>query len=634
MPGQTRPNADALLDALTEGTAGEIGLPFFKALVGGLVDALGIHGAWVTEYLPQTDRLRAIAFLLGGEWVPHYEYDVRGTPCGAALEKRDLVIFADRVLEVFPEENDLRSMGAVSYMGAPLLDEGGITILGHLGVLDTQPMPDTERYARVFRIFANRAGAELRRLRLERALRATTAELEAVLHSAMDAILILDEEGVIVRANRAAARALGCADPRGEMIDRFLSVSSAEKLDALLLQLENSASAGPEQLWIPGGAEVKPVGGDPFAVEGTLSRFILDDRRYVTVIMRNISDRLAAEARLADLSGQTAYLREEVERHFGEILGDSPAMRRVIEEIGEVAGTDATVLISGETGTGKELVARAVHRASRRADKPLVTVNCAAIPAQLIESEFFGHEKGAFTGATTKRDGRFALANRGTIFLDEIGELPMELQPKLLRVLQEGEFEPVGSSHTRSVDVRVIAATNRDLRKETEAGRFREDLYYRLSVFPIHIPALRNRIADIGHLAHEFARRCAQRDGRRPPVVTGHDIERLCGYAWPGNARELANVIERAMITGDGTRLNLDRALPTGDAVAPPGPSDTRADGRILTEKEFRVLEITNIRRALNAANGRTSGLNGAATLLGIKPSTLRSRIKALGIQR
>lgn len=621
-----------LLETLVEGTSGETGLPFFKALVKGLVDALAVHGAWVTEYLPEVARLRAIAFRLGGDWVPHYEYDVRGTPCGAALEKKGLVVFADRVLEVFPEENDLRSMGAVSYMGAPLLDEAGQRILGHLGILDTRPMPDPDGYARVFRIFANRAGAELRRLRLEKALRAKTAELDAVLQSAMDAILILDEERVIVRANRAAELALASAALSGEMVDRFLSVQGAARLEYLLGQLEAPSGDAPSQLWIPGGVEAQSASGELFAAEGTLSRFELDGRRYCTLILRNINDRLAAEAQLASVSNQAAYLREEIERHFGEIIGESPAMRRVIGEIGEVAGTDAAVLISGETGTGKELVARAVHRASRRGDKPLVAVNCAAIPAQLIESEFFGHEKGAFTGATARREGRFALADGGTLFLDEIGELPMELQPKLLRVLQEGEFAPVGSSQARKVDVRVIAATNRDLRKEVEAGRFREDLFYRLSVFPIHLPALRHRGPDIGLLAREFAARFAARDGLPMPSITEQDIDRLRAYAWPGNARELANVIERALITGDGRRLNLDRALPQAEPAAPPRGIETADAGRILTEREIRELEIANIRRALAAAKGRISGPMGAASMLGLKPSTLNSRIKSLGI--
>ncbi len=625
-------NPDALLGALVEGTSGETGLPFFRALVTGLVEALGVHGAWVTEYLPEKNHLRAIAFRLGGEWVAHYEYDVRDTPCGAALAKRGLVIFADRVLEVFPEENDLRSMGAVSYMGAPLLDETGERILGHLGILDTRPLPDANRYARVFGIFANRAGAELRRLRLEKALRAKTAELDAVLQSAMDAILILDAEHVIVRANRAAGQALGSGDPRGEMIDRFLSVQGAERLEPLLRQLADPSPDAPVQLWIPGGVEARSADGGRFTAEGTLSRFELEGKRYFTLILRDINDRLAAEAKLEDLANQAAYLREEVERHFGELVGESPAMRRVIEEIGEVAATEATVLISGETGTGKELVARAVHRASRRAAKPLVAVNCAAIPAPLIESEFFGHEKGAFTGATARREGRFALADGGTIFLDEIGELPLELQPKLLRALQEGEFEPVGSSATRKVNVRVIAATNRDLRKEVESGRFREDLYYRLSVFPIHVPALRHRGADIGLLAREFARSFARRDGRPEPALTTGDIERLRAYPWPGNARELANVIERALITGDGGRLNLDRALPLSGASGPPAVGAPETEDRILTERELRELETANIRRALQATNGRVAGPNGAAAMLGLKPSTLNSRIKALGV--
>jgi len=333
-------------------------------------------------------------------------------------------------------------------------------------------------------------------------------------------------------------------------------------------------------------------------------------------------------------------LREELNELIGadEIIGRSDALLRVLDDVKEVAGTDATVLILGETGTGKELVARAIHLASGRRDKPLIKVNCAAIPATLMESEFFGHEQGAFTGATKKRDGRFALAHGGTIFLDEIGELPLDLQAKLLRIIQEGEFEPVGSSQTRKVDVRVIAATNRDLEKLLRTGQFREDLFYRLNVYPIKLPPLRERPDDIGMLATAFARNFARRMGRRLVPLSDDCVRRLQAYNWPGNVRELQNIIERAVITSRDGHLNLDRALPesVNAAAAALGPvvADKPTAQHVRTARELEELERSNIIAALKAAEWRVAGEKGAAQLLGVKPTTLSSRMKALNIER
>jgi transcriptional regulator with GAF, ATPase, and Fis domain len=308
---------------------------------------------------------------------------------------------------------------------------------------------------------------------------------------------------------------------------------------------------------------------------------------------------------------------------------------RVLRDIQQVADTEATVLITGETGTGKEVMARAIHSNSRRRDHPFVKVNCAAIPATLIESEFFGHEQGAFTGATKKREGRFSLADEGTIFLDEIGELPLDLQGKLLRVLQEGEFEPVGSSHTTRVSVRVLAATNRDLQKETQGGTFREDLYYRLNVFPIHLPPLRERGEDVVLLANTFVQHFSQRMGRTIAPLSPDALRRLTGYHWPGNVRELQNVIERAVITAKNGQLNLDRAVPD-DEDKPPSPNEPfkQEPPTIRTIQDIQDLERQNILMALNQGGWKVSGEKGAARLLGINPSTLASRMKALGITR
>lgn len=632
-------NSAPLLRVLVEATSGETGIEFFRCLTRAMCEALHSEGAWVTEFLPEKQHLRSLAFRLGDGWVEEYEYHIEGTPCGEALRRRDVVFVPERVLEAFPQEHDLRRLQAVSYIGTPLFDERRERILGHVGAFSVQAMPDTTPFRQTFRLFESRAGAELRRLRLERDLRARTEELEAILQSAMDGILIVDSARRIVRANAAAARILATAELEGETLDRFLPTQGAQVVFPLLEALAAGRETGASR-WIPGTFEARDARANRFVAEGTLSRFDLGDRSFITLILRNVSDRVATEVRLNHLAEQAAYLREEVEWHFGEIVGESPAMRQVLRDIREVAKTDAMVLITGETGTGKELVARALHRASKRASMPLIKVNCAAIPATLIESEFFGHEKGAFTGATARRDGRFALADGGTLFLDEIGELPLDLQAKLLRVLQEGEFEPVGSARTRKVDARVIAATHRDLRAEAAAGRFREDLYYRISVFPIHVPALRHRGKDVALLAREGIKRLARREGCPPPPLSADDLRRLEAYAWPGNVRELMNVLERAVITGDRHHLNLDRALPAdgpsplraAPTPLPPHPSPTEPP-RILTAAEMIAFEAENLRRALESAQNRITGPHGAARLLGLKPSTLRSRLKALGLR-
>jgi DNA-binding NtrC family response regulator len=318
-----------------------------------------------------------------------------------------------------------------------------------------------------------------------------------------------------------------------------------------------------------------------------------------------------------------------------EVVWHSEAMRRVLKAVDAVAPTDSTVLIGGETGTGKELIARAIHNGSRRRSRAFVTLNCAAIPSALLESELFGHEKGAFTGAFVRRVGRFELANGGTLFLDEIGDIPLELQPKLLRVLQEQEFERLGSTQTIRVGVRVIAATNLDLTAMVVDKRFRSDLYYRLNVFPIVIPPLRDRREDIPALVDHFVRLYAHRLNRRVEPVSLSALKALTEYDWPGNVRELANVVERATITAGAGDLRFD--LPLGgdrNDSAGRGPgSVTVSPGEILSEAEMRRHERDNIAAALRRTHGKIYGEHGAAKLLGIKPTTLLSRLAKLGLK-
>jgi transcriptional regulator with GAF, ATPase, and Fis domain len=335
------------------------------------------------------------------------------------------------------------------------------------------------------------------------------------------------------------------------------------------------------------------------------------------------------------LERENTYLREEVDTAlaFGRIVGKSRALRRVLQQVEVVAGTDATVLILGESGTGKELVAREIQERGKRAGRPFVRVNCSAIPRDMFESEFFGHARGAFTGALKDRGGRFELANGGTIFLDEVGDLPLELQPKLLRVLQEGEYERLGDERTRRTDVRVIAATNHNLESRVRAGQFREDLFYRLSVFPIELPPLHGRREDVPLLAMHFVNACAKKLGVPVPRVSEDVIERLTHYDWPGNVRELHNVIERAVILAAGGTLRLDSGFGPVRAGSTCSARESDSSDTIITDAEWRRRERSNLVAALRRAGGRIYGTAGAASLLGVKPSTLSSRLKSLGIQ-
>ena len=352
---------------------------------------------------------------------------------------------------------------------------------------------------------------------------------------------------------------------------------------------------------------------------------------------RKLRRTLAENARLREeLELERDYLREEVNvaMNFGRIVGTSSALRRMLKRVEAVASTPATVLVQGESGVGKELIAHAIHVRSPRADNALVKVNCASIPKELFESEFFGHVKGAFTGAHRDRIGRFQLADGGTIFLDEVSEIPFELQGKLLRVLQESEFERVGEDVTRSVDVRVIAATNRNLERLIVDGEFREDLFYRLSVFPVDVPPLRERGEDIVQLAQNFLEQTCKDFGRDVLTLTRAQTEILRAYHWPGNVRELKNVIERAVILSPGKVLRLDLSMPDLAADSRPGEAVVSGDEGILSEKAMKEFQKANIVRALKQASWRVSGKGGAAELLGVRPTTLADRIRTYNIKR
>ncbi|MDG9758647.1 sigma 54-interacting transcriptional regulator [Pseudomonas sediminis] len=477
----------------------------------------------------------------------------------------------------------------------------------------------------------------------------TERDNHLLLSAVGDGIYSIDSEGLATYVNPAAARMLGWETDEmiGKNIHRIHHHSHA---DGSHYPVEDCPiyKAVHDGLVHEGRQEVFwRRDGSMFPVEFTSTPVISDGRIVGSVVVfRDITERMSTQQRLHDaleelrelkqrLEQQNEYLQEEIriEHSYREIVGQSDSILKIVRQIDVVGPTDASVLIHGESGTGKELIARAIHQSSRRAAHPLIRVNCAAIPADLFESEFFGHVRGAFTGALRDRIGRFELADGGTLFLDEVGEIPLELQSKLLRVLQEGQFERVGEERTRRVDVRIIAATNRDLRSEVESKRFREDLYFRLNVFPLQSPALRARREDIPMLASHFIKQIGKRLNLPDRRLSNGDIARLQSYNWPGNIRELQNVIERALITSNGPLLRID--LPSPDSMTEDEPHqesrphDTKG---VMTEQQIRQLEIDNLHAALATANGRLFGPGGAAELLGIKPTTLASRLKKLGI--
>ena len=386
--------------------------------------------------------------------------------------------------------------------------------------------------------------------------------------------------------------------------------------------------------------------GEPIAVEYT-STPIFEMGRLVgaVVLFRDIRERQRTEARLRDalseveqlktrLEMENQYLQEEINAHGNhhEIVGESPAVKHLLQQIDLVAATDANVLVTGESGTGKELVARAIHASSPRRDRPLIRVNCAAVPRELFESEFFGHLKGAFTGAVSNRVGRFELADGGTLFLDEVGEIPLELQSKLLRVLQDRQFEPVGDNRTRAVDVRVIAATNRDLRDMVARGAFREDLYFRLNVFPIRSVPLRERLEDIPLLASHFLERASLAFNKPGIRMSLTQVAVLQQYAWPGNIRELQNVIERQTIVSRDGRVSFHEVLAPNGPSSGPVSSIAQCQPEPTADKDWERQMKLNAISVLKRTAGKVSGEGGAAQLLGLKPTTLASRLKKWGV--
>lgn len=485
-----------------------------------------------------------------------------------------------------------------------------------LGAVDyiTKPFQNAEVLARI------RTHIQIQQLQNQ--LSESEKRLSQIIAGTKDAIVTLDSDANILMFNPAAEQIFSCQAETvlGKSFKPFLS----EPLTALLTEYLEPTAPPRDPIWIPEGHCALRKNGQDFAVEASLSCIQLAEQSLYTFILRDVDARQKAIAEAQQLRHVNQYLQQEAQSSMMKgIVGTSQGLLEVMRNVQQVAGTDATVLVTGETGTGKEMVVQAIHQQSLRKHQTLIKLNCAAIPENLVESELFGHEKGAFTGALSRKIGRFELAHQGTIFLDEIGEVSLDVQTKLLRILQEGEFERIGSTDTIKVNVRIIAATHQNLPQNVKEGRFREDLFYRLNVFPIHIPPLRDRKEDIALLAQHFLTLYAEKFNKQVKTIPVTLINTLMEYHWPGNIRELQHLIERAVILSTGTTLFFgDWFQPVDDNM----PSNT-----LLTLEE---LEYQHITKVLESTYWKISGKKGAAEYLGINASTLRSRMQKLGIQR
>lgn len=629
----------AIVDAASEGSGDE----YFRALVRTLARVVETRWAFVAQFsTPDHARARTIAFWDKDHFAENFEWTLAGTPCEDVVQG-NLCHHDSGVRQKFPDDPYPRAWGIESFLGVPLYDSQG-TVLGHLAAFDERPMPEEPRKLLTFRIFAKHAATELTRLQLERQLRDSEEQLRDLYEEAPIAYVKEDLDTRFISANRAAMRILGIKpedvpgllgrslvpdrpDAQRAANEQFSGQIRGEETRGTVVELRRKDDGRP--VWIEIWA--KPEAGG----------------KYTRTMFLDVTERVLTQREQARLTAENFYLQEEIKsvHNFDEIIGQSPALLDVMEKVNRVAKTDATVLITGETGTGKELIARAIHSASHRRNKPLIKLNCAALPSGLIESELFGHEKGAFSGAIHQRVGRFELARGGTIFLDEIGEVPADVQVKLLRVLQEREFERVGGSGPIKVDVRVIAATNRAPVKLIQEGKFREDLFYRLNVFPISLPPLRERQNDVPLLVNYLVTKFAARIGVRIESVSKATMDRLTQYRWPGNIRELENILERAIILSNGPTLEIDpEVFASGLAdlrpdTKPPAPASEieRPAADAAKAQPLQSLESNarnHILTALERSNWVIDGPHGAAKVLALHPNTLRSRMKKLGIVR
>jgi formate hydrogenlyase transcriptional activator len=635
-----------------EAVSGKTGEAFFRSLVQHLAHALDADFVWVGALQPDGERIATLAVHGLGSETTALEYSLAGTPCALVVQQQ-VCSFESGVQRLFPQDAMLAAVKAEGYVGAPMLDSAG-RWLGLICAITKQPLRHPKRDEALLKIFATRAATELERKNYEDALahseerfRAFVAHgNEGVVWVKLEQPLAMDmpEDEQIEHAyqyayvgdcNDQAARLFGYASAEA-MIGARLEVVSPRDDPAQIERLRAGIRSG----WNLSQVERTLLGRDLLmtrhgVIEDGMLQSVWLTARDITALKQAEAEVLRLNEELkshleqltalkARLEQDNAYLLDEIrsEHNLGEMVGSSPKFRDLTERIQLVASTSATVMITGETGTGKELVARAIHNLSPRRSRPLVKVNCAAISAGLVESELFGHVKGAFTGATERRVGRFEYADGGTLFLDEVTELPLEIQAKLLRVLQEQEFEPVGSNRSVKVDVRLIAATNRNLAELVKDGRLRMDLYYRLLVVPVEVPPLRERRDDIPLLASHFVQRVSRQFGRHVERISERMMHELVAYNWPGNIRELENFLARAIVLCPGDTLDMPLL------GAEPGAT------MVNHSRSLEANERKHIESVLVSTGWVLEGPKGAAAVLKMNPSTLRSRMRRLGLRR
>jgi PAS domain S-box-containing protein len=631
----TIPTEKNLLQAVSEATSGLTGHDFLFELAKHISITLNMRYTLITECAnDEKTKLRTLCYLDGNKVLDNIEYDTAGAPCEIIMRGKDF--FQSRNVQIsFPKEK-----GIESAIGVPIHSSKSGDIIGHILALDGSPVTISaageKNQIAVLKIFAARAGAELERIKAEEKLKIANRELQLLLNESEERFRDLFEEAPIayvhegldtkfIKANRAAIRSFGIKpedvptmygkslvvdnpDNLRRLKEAFDSVGKGVDTSGVILELRRHDNGKP--LWIQWWSKPDPSG------------------QFTRTMFIDITDKVLMEQEQARLQATNQYLQEEIKlnHNFEEIISKSKNFNKVLQQIEQVASTDATVLILGESGTGKELIARAVHNISNRNKRPLVKINCATLPANLIESELFGHEKGAFTGALDRKIGRFELADGGTVFLDEIGELPIELQAKLLRVLQEGEFERLGNPKTMKVNVRMIAATNRNLKEAIDKKEFREDLFYRLNVFPIICPPLRDRKEDIPLLVKHFCQKHEGKVGKKVTDISSEVMDALMTYDWPGNIRELENIIERAMILSRNGTLEFGEWVPTQKIEI--GKTSSSSPVKLEDVEKEHIIE------ALKKTNWKVSGEKGAAKILGLNPTTLEARMKKMGIKR
>lgn len=624
------------LDSLFEDLNGMQGEAWFKAFTNRMAVVAKAHTAWLAEYISSSDSLEPVTVYSGGKYHELKAYSVFATPCGKTLEDRKPTHLTGDILKEYPKAKTyLAKFEPQNYLSVPLQDAQG-RMLGLLGLVNIKHA-EVDKLLSYLDEFRHRAEEALLGHRKKRELDNKEKQLKGLIDGIQDLLINFNKDGEVIMTNTAARNHLFWKNVSGERnsIYDFLTKKDRNDLDRLIYRLDKSTD-NETFVYFPEDYYVMAADGKPFEVEGTLNRYELNSNWYYTMVLRSKDHRLRTEEELRSLLDRTHYLQHELEevKLSSQLIGESEGVKMLWQDIYMVAHTDATVLIHGETGTGKELVARQIHQISNRKSKPMVSINCGAIPANLIESELFGHVKGAFTGAVSDRKGRFELADGGTIFLDEIGELPLEMQVKLLRVIQEKEFEPLGSGKTIKPDVRIVAATHRNLVELTKNGQFRQDLYYRLNVFPIEVPALRERDEDVLVLAENFIRKFEARMGKKINPLSVPQKKVLQNYPWPGNVRELQNILERAVIVSRDGSLDIGKVL--GLSIEPMESVVQESDetDKILTKEELLAFERNNIIKALKASGGKVSGKGGAAELLNMVPTTLSSRIVTLGIRK